>query len=530
MMIRGLSLLLLVAMLADPVLAASISRFEIGPWPVVSKLIGYRDRIWFANSVKGVNHNSADLWSIPVTGGEPRYEGHLFSQDAGDPVTHRGLLYWPLEDARAEPGIGAFDVTDGNRWDHGLILTEQAFHVHAMTVSEDFLYAAPSAWKASIARSDDAGESWTSIYRHPTPDRRVSRITDLVVLGDRVLGALNAPEGRLLIRVDDGSGEPVPDWPVNQRYLDLIVHQGQLYGLVSDQNTSSIWTSDGEQSFEVWTAPKRWTSSALTSDGKVFWMVGQKGDMAELWSSPDAKDWTYIADLESGRPLHIAAYQGVIAIGGRGPGDQGVLWMVRPEPQLPVQEAEPAWPSFDGRSSGTDFDWSAAADRIDQMLSDLDGYGRYGSQLGAAIMALPMRDVPASFYNDRLQIDMPDDRFPMFADIVLPEAGAIGRWYLYWGMGLSRTGHVDPADILQSWTYVDNGPAKHFSTPEIAIWAAGRVGRPEPDVLDALIRRIEDQKTPLWLKGDAVGALFSITNQRFGYDAEAWRSWFDRQS
>jgi len=140
---------------------SDIERHEIGPWPVVSRLIGYGDRIWFANSVKGVNHNSADLHSVPLVGGDPRYEGHLFSQDAGDPVVHRGLLYWPLEDARVEPGIGAFDVTDGERWDHGLIPTELAFHVHAMVAAGNSVYAAPSAWKGSIARSDDGGDICT---------------------------------------------------------------------------------------------------------------------------------------------------------------------------------------------------------------------------------------------------------------------------------------------------------------------------------------------------------------------------------
>ena len=153
-----------------------VESHEIGPWPVVSRLIGYGDRLWLVNSVKGVNHNSADLHSIPVEGGAPRYEGHLFSQDAGHPVVHRGLLYWPLEDARSEPGIAAFDVTDGERWEHALIPTEQAFHNHAMVASGDRLYAAPSAWKGSVALSEDGGTAWRTVYLHPTPDRRVSRI------------------------------------------------------------------------------------------------------------------------------------------------------------------------------------------------------------------------------------------------------------------------------------------------------------------------------------------------------------------
>lgn len=530
MMIRFFPILALVAVLVDPAAATSVSRYDIGPWPVVSKIIGYRDRIWFANSVKGVNHNSADLWSLPLNDEKPRYEGHLFSQDAGDPVVHQGLLYWPLEDARAGPGIGAFDVTDGERWEHGLIPTEQAFHVHAMAEAEGFLYAAPSAWKASIARSEDGGASWTGIYLHPTPDRRVSRITSLVALDDSIVGTLNAPEGRLLIRVDDGSGDPVPGWPTDRHYADLLAHQGDLYGLVIGQGEAGLWQSDGNRSFKIWTAPDGWVPEALTSDGEIFWMVGQGGDTTELWTSPDARNWTYIADLDGGKPFTIEAYRGVVVVGGQGARDQGVVWVVRSGSPMEDLKVEPIWPSFANEPSGENFDWQAAAGRIDRMLSNLDAYGRYGIRLGEEIMALPKTEVPAFFYNDRLQIDMPSDPFPMFANIVLPEASTIGRWYLYWGMGLSRTGRVDPVDILRPRNYAANGPVKYFSSAEIAMWAAGRIGRADPKVLDALIRRIEDPATPLWLKGDAVGALYSITGERHGYDGITWRAWYDGQS
>lgn len=58
---------------------------EVEPWPVVSRLIGFDGRLWFANSVKGRNHNSADLFSYDPDEGDVRYERHLFSQDAAVP-------------------------------------------------------------------------------------------------------------------------------------------------------------------------------------------------------------------------------------------------------------------------------------------------------------------------------------------------------------------------------------------------------------------------------------------------------------
>ena len=58
-----------------------------GPWRDVTQLIGYGDRLWFANSVSGTNHNSADIYSYNPTTQTTRYEQHLFSQDAGTPTT-----------------------------------------------------------------------------------------------------------------------------------------------------------------------------------------------------------------------------------------------------------------------------------------------------------------------------------------------------------------------------------------------------------------------------------------------------------
>ena len=54
---------------------------RVGPWPVASGLIGFAGRLWFVNSVKYGNHNSADIYSLDPVGGAPRYERRLFSQD-----------------------------------------------------------------------------------------------------------------------------------------------------------------------------------------------------------------------------------------------------------------------------------------------------------------------------------------------------------------------------------------------------------------------------------------------------------------
>ena len=158
---------------------------RVGPWPVVSRLVAYDGALWFANSVKGVNHNSADLYSYDPKSGETRYRRHLFSQDAGRPLVHDGLLYWPFEDARLSLGWGQVAVTDGRSWRSLMIPTAAIYHAHALAAQDGRLIAATSAWRAGFQASDDGGRTWRALYDHPTPERQVSRVTDLVSLGDQ---------------------------------------------------------------------------------------------------------------------------------------------------------------------------------------------------------------------------------------------------------------------------------------------------------------------------------------------------------
>ena len=155
---------------------------EVGPWPVTSRLIGFAGRIWFANSVKGRNHNSADIYSYDPKTGETRYERHLFSQDAGRPAVIDGVLYWPFEDPRFSVGFGHFMTTNGATWNLGVIPIERIFHVHAMAMA-DGLIAATSAWHGHLDVSGDRGTTWRRAYDHPTTEGQVSRIVEMAMPG-----------------------------------------------------------------------------------------------------------------------------------------------------------------------------------------------------------------------------------------------------------------------------------------------------------------------------------------------------------
>ena len=149
-----------------------------GPWSGASGLLSYGGRLWFVNSVKFVDHNSADIYSYDPVSGKTRYERHLFSQDAGEPVVLGGLLFWPFEDSRFSARHGEYVVTNGRDWQWRSLPEGEALHIHAMATHRGQLIAATSAWRAGLQRSAD-GATWRVIYDHPTPPRAVTRITTL---------------------------------------------------------------------------------------------------------------------------------------------------------------------------------------------------------------------------------------------------------------------------------------------------------------------------------------------------------------
>ncbi len=57
--------------------------------------------------------------------------------------------------------------------------------------------------------------------------------------------------------------------------------------------------------------------------------------------------------------------------------------------------------------------------------------------------------------------------------------------------------------------------------------AVERVNQRDRATIDALIRRPSYRSDPMWLTGDVVGVLSSLTGQRFAYDRAAWRAWWN---
>jgi hypothetical protein len=525
---------------------------EVGPWPVVSRLVGYQGRLWFANSVKGRNHNSADIYSFDPAEGELRYERHLFSQDAGRPLIADGLLYWPFEDGRISLGWGDFMATDGEVWQLGTVPSAEIFHVHDLAEVGGRLVAATSAWRAGLQASDDGGRSWRALYDHPTPDRRVSRITELIEVNGRALAYLQLRDERRVLVLDGDGVAELAGWPKDPRLHGWARHGGWVYGLVEDGDGSAVWRSDGVAVEQVAPVRSGWRPRALAVGVNDLWAVTAEGEGGVVWRSPDGRTWERVHTIEGGRPHEVAVTGGWLFVGGAGEDGTGALWGERL-----------GSPSASGGLGSSDAPWGgwtlyppiheSVFRRLDAALADPESYQDYGAVLRDLVFdlahAIPVPEIWVPF----LSSDWPEASQSHFSDGSAITAEMLGRWILLWGMSLSdkgdvafewlnafSTARVNPAGkssaavqvpldwLAEPWATPANPAEKYYATAPGAIWTVGQIGQDDAATIDALVARLERPDDPLWLTGDVVGALTALTGERFAYDRAAWRDWWEK--
>ena len=490
------------------------------PWSGVSGLIGYDGRLWFVNSVKFVNHNSADVYSFDPRSGTLRYERHLFSQDAGDPVVSGGLLYWPFEDSRWSPGRGEFMITNGRDWRWGILPRGRAFHVHAMTRHAGALFAAPSAWKARLQRSDDGGTTWRVLYEYPAPARTVSRIVALADFDGVLFGGVTARHdfrSPKLLRWRGERFEPVQGWPAGTSVPSLTPFRGWLYGDNVDERGSAVWRTDGRRVERI-TALDGHIVRAFTAGADAIWAVTVDKAGGGLWRSANGQDWDLVQKFHGPRPLDVQVYGKRVYVGARGRTGGMLLGPAAPAPvgdlaphlRLPRGRALPAEPL------------DRSLERLDSVLADPAGYGA----LRSAVLPLALRDDRATgeALARRLARPLPDGQASMFGGRVSVSADKMGRWYLLWAMAHTGHGRVDPALISEPWTQHANRAEKYLEAPPGAAWAAAELGQSDRATIQAMTARLDRADDPDWLAGDMVGALTVLTGQRFGYNANAWRN------
>jgi hypothetical protein len=523
---RYLLVAVLLLLLGDPEARADEATLpvlaRVGPWPVVSTLVGFRGGLWFCNSVKGRDHNSADVYRYDLRTGAVRYARHLFSQDCGDPVVSEGLLYWPFEDSRFSLGWGHFMVTDGERWRLGTISSARSFHVHAMAAAGGRLIAATSAWRAGLQVSDDGGRSWRVLYDHPTPEGRVSRIVELAVAGGAAFAHLiDQGQSRLLRLVGETVAE-VPGWPRQGRIVALAARRNAVYALVRDAEGTSVWRSDGAGSRLLSGPRDHWRGQGIAADTTGLWVATADDEGGSLWHSVDGVAWRPVWHLSGGTPYDIAIHAGQVYVGGIGDDGSGILWGPKPPATEDALPDAAAMPELLPRTAVA----GSFAEGVSRALANPESYADHATALRDQVYALARSRPPPEIFDRLLRQPMPGNELSLIGGKVRLPAGKLGRWIVLWGMTVGGSGMVPPALIGEPWTAPENPSEKYFEVPPAAIEAAAAVGQRDAATITALIERLDYRDDPLWLQGDVVGALAALTERYFGYDAEAWRRWW----
>jgi hypothetical protein len=363
-----------------------------GPWPWVSDLVGYGERLWLANSVKHREHNSADLYSYDPRSGAFRYERHLFSQGVGKPVVAAGRLYWPFEDPRFHLGVGQLASTDGEDWELHVLEFPRLRHVHAGVELGGRLWIAASWGGPVLLASADAGRSWQVEYVAPEPKGRIDRVLRLEEMGGDLYGYLVAGlrEGeRALVRLRDGALVSVPDWPEGSKILSLAAFRGWLYAIVRAPNGGELWRTNGLRSERMNGPPQ--PVRDLASDDESIWALSSRRDGGSVWRSSDGIRWVHDAELRRGLPLEIELYAGEPYVAGRGPRRRGALW--GPAPPRPAESPLRGGFAFSARPA-PELDWAAAGAALDRALAEPTSYVQGARKLIELLLPLALAEPP----------------------------------------------------------------------------------------------------------------------------------------
>jgi len=494
---------------------------RVGPWPHLSKPIAYGGRLWLVNSVLGVNHNSADLYSVDPARGDWRFERRLFSQDAGNPTVHEDLLYWPSEDPRVSVGWGDLMVTDGRDWAYHVVPTARIFHVHAMAAFDGALYAATSAWRAGLQVSRDRGATWETVYDHATPDGRVSRIVGLVAAGSHLYAHL-IDQGRHEILAFDGSSAISVLALDSGRIRAVIPWQGGAVVLADVDGRARLWRLDRTRANPMAASGLPDDAVDIATNGPDLFAVGRSGAVAAAGAG---LEWRPIARVEDGSPGELIAIGHDVYVTGTGDDSRGILWGPDRPAAIPAAEAPSPLPSRPIRQFFRAPDWEEERRSLETILAADATYDAPGT-LRNALWELVLSGAPADLYEAALDAVKADRTVALIGGNTEIDAASLADWMIVWAMAAADRGIVPPTLLAADWRSPDNRAEKYFDLPPIAAWAVAQREQGDSRTIGALVARLGQDGDPDWLTGDIAGALSRLTGERFGYDVGAWRAWW----
>ena len=511
---------------SNPILKPLI---RVGPWKGVSALISYRGRLWFANSEKFVNHNSADIYSYAPGETTPRYEQQLFSQDAGEPLVADGLLFWPFEDSRFTTSHGEFMVTNGRNWRWQVLTDGEVFHVHALIAKSNTLYAATSAWRAGLQQSKDSGRHWQVLYDHPTAPQRVSRFTSLGLLNDTLYAGLTSyiQPGPKLYRFSKGRVQPQPGWPDGVRTDALQQYKGWLYAANSVPGSNSIWRTDGK-TVEPVLALDNVPIQDFAVSPNALWAISGSSGSGRLWRSADGLKWQHIQSFGNAFPLSVTIFADQPYVGTQGPGALGTLWGPvnpnTPEAPLPIVPI----PEISAQRLPL-HDLKTGLSELDEVLQrPAKNFRQLRKTLSAVINPLLRGNYPGlgNALSRRLKHIPNHPSLSGFGNKFRVHPKRVKQWYLLKAIAQMGEGTI-PVSLLElAWDEPRNSAEKYFHPLIAALWAIRQNQQQDKETLNAIISRLGTASEPPWLDGDRIGALTVLTGQKFGYDITAWKRWW----
>jgi len=506
----------------------------------VSQLVVYNDRIWFVNSQPYEDNNAADIYSYSPDEASVRYERSLFTQDAGNPIVHNGLLYWPFEDPRRSAGTGEFAVTDGANWQWQSMQSGSVMHVHAMNVCNDELVAVTGSWTGQLHRQD-GNQRWRVQYDYPAGDASFSRLVNVSQFGDEciVAAAARGKAEAKLFSIRKTRRTALQGWPTSDRVDALTAHDKALFAFADSGDKRALLRYDGSDTTTI-SLPAAHRPRALHSDGQDLWLATQYSEDGvsrgrlwkydRLWKYENETAFKPVADLEQ-VPIALAGFNGAIAIGTYA-STGGALWLYGQAQSLAPQQANSSatLPIVRSPDELDDSLVQSLYDELFELILDSESTTSYARALRRQLGRHPQIGTPefGAAVTRLLSVGVNGPPVTMFTRQSIGRQDLI-RWYLLTTLAINGHGRVDPA-WLNSADSLDVPPSgKVFSPTIAAIVATGWLNQNDNATLDALFKRLNRKSDPHWLKADVVGALTALTNERFGYDTEAWNQWWQDQ-
>lgn len=478
----------------------------VAPWTYATKPVGYRGRIWFANANRWPDHNSADIWSVRPDGSDLRRERRLFSQDVGEPVVLRGLLYWPYEDPRVSLGWGQIAVTNGADWRVLETRVGRQFHLHGLFVGDGDLLAAGSAWSAQILRSNDMGRTWKTLYEAQRTEDRYSRTYQLIPTADGIYGDLiefgGGPRSFAMLRHGGDDAEPITGWPVTEGLVRraLPASGGALVLMGAGKSQRLVYLKDGV--FHDRPLPSGVVAIDIAGPDPLWLLGKRKPKLHELWKDTDA-GWRLVHRFTADEAVEMRLIGGAPVVAGTHE-SIGAVW------GQPGPIGSPDAAAMPIQVSGGPVDPDEARRQIEDTLSDPRNYAGHGLNLRNMVDKWVMRGLSGEVLAEFLGGRYPEGEVKLLGGRAFASHERFGRWVLTWGMRRNGGGRVPPEWLDLPFDEPRNSSEKYFGEKLAAIWTVAATGQDDSATVAGLRRIKNDREVPEWLRQDAAWALHAL--------------------